>query len=156
MPLLNANIRAFSSYNHPNYITHLLHLVYTHHIYTHTIHTHTHAIYTHTQTHTHTRIYIYSYRNSRNAAQNEPPLFEISLLDTCAFHQQSVFGWWWVRKDGEKKGLGAAYLSLSSCVILFSIGGWPAKGSCIRGKGCGRFWFTSLGLLSSSATNGGA
>ena len=100
MPLLNANIRAFSSYNHPNYITHLLHLVYTHHIYTHTIYTHTRYIYahtnthtdTHTHTHTHTRIYIYSYRNSRNAAQNEPPLFEISLLDTCAFHQQSVFG----------------------------------------------------------------
>ena len=67
MPLLNANIRAFSSYNHPNYITHLLHLVYTHHIYTHTIYTHTLYIrtykhthrYTHTHTHTHTQEYIY-------------------------------------------------------------------------------------------------
>ena len=27
MPLLNANIRAFNSYNCPNYITHILHLV---------------------------------------------------------------------------------------------------------------------------------
>ena len=57
----------------------------------------------------------------------------LKQLGSCTFHRDSIFGWRWVRKDDrQEKGLWVNHLSLSFCVIIFSICGWLTKVSNMR------------------------